>query len=414
MRSIWSRLRHPTFWLGLGLLFMAAGCSGGPSGGDGGDSDDGDDGGMDGMDAGDGGDQNTGGLAVLSVSPERGPVFGGTRVSVAGRGFEAGARVAFGATDASTLTFLSASLLEADTPAASGPGRVAVIVRNPGGASASLAAGFEYQEALWPVIGWCNLQHPPATSSVATVASEPIYGRVYVAGCSEGAAHCQAVQAQLGWGPAGQDAQAAPESFAWQAASYNSGHSADDNDEYSGSIVPAADGDFVYAYRFSSDDGQLWTYCDLDGSDNGFQAGQQGVLRVAEKQIGWCNLQSPASLNVAPDSDSEPVYGRVYVAGCSEGAAHCGGMLAEVGHGPAGADPSVEPHTYQWFPASHNPGHVGDDNDEYQGRLHPMGTGTFRYAFRFSGDGGQNWLTCDLTGSSDGFSTDDLGVMDVQ
>lgn len=262
-------------------------------------------------------------------------------------------------------------------------------------------------------IGWCNLQHPASTETVATVATEPIYGRVWVEGCTDGAARCATVTAQVGWGDGSVDPSADPSAYSWTDAAYNPEHTDDDNDEFVAPVTPDADGTYSYTYRLSGDLGVTWTYCDLDGNDTtagGFSTGQMGTVTVSDHAIGWCNLQSPDTITTTAGTSSDPVYGRVYVASCTDGAEYCGGVLAQVGYGAPGEDPS----TFDWISAEYNPGHTVDDNDEYSSTLSPATAGTYEYAYRFSGDGGETWTYCDTTGSSDGYASSDAGVLTAE
>jgi len=403
------------FWiLGLVAATIAWGCDGGggvADAGDGADAQDGLDG--DGRD----GDDGQVALAVLAVSPAFGPVEGGSLVTVTGRGFQAGAGVAFGASPGTDVQLLSSTQLRVVTPPAPGaPGRVAVRVQNPGGESASLADGFEYQEAVQPRVGWCALHHPAATQAAPGVPGQPIYGRVWVEGCTAGSAHCALAQGELGYGAVGADPSLAPESFQWVAASYNPGHTADDNDEHVASLSVPLVGSYAYAYRFSVDGGASFTYCDLDGSENGFQPAQMGALSVAVQTVtlGWCALTWPPATSVAPGLATEPIFGAVYAAGCTEGEAHCAGLRAELGWGDPAENPSQNPAAFTWLAAAYNAAHTGDDNDEYQASLTPAAEGLFAYAYRFSADNGATWLYCDRSGSADGFQRADMGALTVQ
>ena len=82
---------------------------------------------------------------LLSVSPSAGPATGGTVVQIAGVNLQPEAQVLFGGEPATMVTFDSAQLLLAETPAHA-KGTVSVVVINPDGAADILAASFTYYE----------------------------------------------------------------------------------------------------------------------------------------------------------------------------------------------------------------------------------------------------------------------------
>jgi hypothetical protein len=57
------------------------------------------------------------GLSLTSVSPNSGPMGGGTQVTLRGTGFEPDTRVIFGSSDAATVEFVDSTTLVATTPA---------------------------------------------------------------------------------------------------------------------------------------------------------------------------------------------------------------------------------------------------------------------------------------------------------
>jgi len=96
-------------------------------------------------------------LAVTSIVPSRGSTAGATSVTILGTGFEAGVAVSFSGTPGNVVV-LSGTALRATTPAHAA-GEVAVVVTNPGGASATLAQPFTY------------VQDPPPPSTSLTLTS---------------------------------------------------------------------------------------------------------------------------------------------------------------------------------------------------------------------------------------------------
>ncbi len=129
-------------------------------------------------------------------------------------------------------------------------------------------------------IDWCNLQYPESTTTTAGEETEMIFGRVYSQDCTGPDAQCEGISAELGVGPTDADPSDDAATFDWTEATYNAGHTADNNDEYQATLTPDTEGTYSYAYRFSGDGGATWTYCDLDGTDNDFQTDQQGTLTV--------------------------------------------------------------------------------------------------------------------------------------
>jgi hypothetical protein len=86
-------------------------------------------------------------LAVTGISPTSGTTTGGTSVTITGSGFDSGASVTFGGVAATSVTFVSASELQAVTPTSTA-GTVDVTVTNPDSQSATLANAYTYADAL--------------------------------------------------------------------------------------------------------------------------------------------------------------------------------------------------------------------------------------------------------------------------
>jgi len=85
-----------------------------------------------------------GALTIASLSPNSGPITGGTTVTITGTNFVSGATVRFGTAQGNNVTFVSSTSIRADTPAASTTGAVDVVVTLPSGGTATLTNGFAY------------------------------------------------------------------------------------------------------------------------------------------------------------------------------------------------------------------------------------------------------------------------------
>ncbi|MDX9721077.1 MAG: IPT/TIG domain-containing protein [Myxococcota bacterium] len=264
-------------------------------------------------------------------------------------------------------------------------------------------------------VAWCSLHYPAATKVAPGNQSEPIFGRVWAGGCTDGEGRCNELGGQLGYGPLGANPQTDPQAFTWVDATYNEAHIDDDNDEYMASLTLNEAGEYAYAYRFTADEGENWLYCDLGaGSDDGVQTSELGLLTVAEDvvSIGWCALRFPEVINVEPDELSELIFGRVYAQGCTEMGAHCEAIEGQVGYGPHGTLPDE---TWTWKDAEFNAAHSDDDEDEYMTTWSFPTKGKYSYAYRFTADGRASWSYCDLgpEGSGDGIQAEALGELNV-
>jgi hypothetical protein len=103
---------------------------------------------------------------VSSVSPNNGPIAGGTAVTITGASFASGATVTFGGTAATNVVVVSGTQITATTPAG-GVGAVTVTV-TVNGQSGSLTSGFTYNAAV--AISFGQLASATPQSPTATVA----------------------------------------------------------------------------------------------------------------------------------------------------------------------------------------------------------------------------------------------------
>ncbi|MBC7324639.1 MAG: IPT/TIG domain-containing protein, partial [Moorella sp. (in: Bacteria)] len=111
---------------------------------------------------------------IKSIGPVKGSVLGGTRVSIQGSDFRAGARITFGGRDAGVVSIRDEQGREVDgivavsgvsivvTTPPNTPGKKDVVVENPDAGVATLAEGFEYVDVsgtgmqidgIWPEKG---------------------------------------------------------------------------------------------------------------------------------------------------------------------------------------------------------------------------------------------------------------------
>lgn len=125
---------------------------------------------------------------------------------------------------------------------------------------------------------------------------------------------------------------------------------------------------------------------------------------------GWGNFQFPASVSVAKNQTTEPLFGRTYRAGETDGVGQAPGWEAELGVGPLGTLPTGEGRCWSHVAATFNID-VGND-DEYVTTLTPETPGLYALFFRYRPPGGA-WRHGDLDGSDDGISSDDATTLVV-
>ncbi len=111
-----------------------------------------------------------GNISVTSASPAVAGVSGGTPIAIYGTGFVAGATVAFGNKLATEVQVISSTQIQARVPAAeSGPGDVAVTVRNTDGSFAVASGLFRYVRV---VLDFDNARVPVGSQPVAVIAED--------------------------------------------------------------------------------------------------------------------------------------------------------------------------------------------------------------------------------------------------
>ncbi len=172
-----------------------------------------------------------------------------------------------------------------------------------------------------------------------------------------------------------------------------------------------------------------------DGSDSGGSGGSGGSGTSSGSatdpsssgdtagtvyDVEWCRLQHPPSVTVAVD---EPftVYVRLYVPGLTDqstGNDPAPELVVEMGYGLDGSDPSTGMGApWSYIPAMPNVGWddvVEPNNDEYQADLIIDAAGIYDYAARISGNGGMDWVYCDLDDLlTGGYTPDQAGHAQV-
>ena len=159
--------------------------------------------------------------------------------------------------------------------------------------------------------------------------------------------------------------------------------------------------------------GRLYYYVvtAVDGAGN--ESGRSNEAEaLPHLVIGWANLQWPPSIvhTISALNPTENIYGQVWIDGHTVLPGATEGLIAQVGFGPNGSDPSSNPE-WTWVDAAFNVD--AGNNDEFMGQLLPEAVGTYDYAYRYSTTGGLLWVYADLDGTGNGYDPAQAGDLVV-
>jgi Ca2+-binding RTX toxin-like protein len=126
-------------------------------------------------------------------------------------------------------------------------------------------------------------------------------------------------------------------------------------------------------------------------------------------------LLSPSSIVAPPGSSTGAIYGQLYEASLTQDAGEPANVVAQLGYGPAGSDPTTSA-DWIWIDAAYSQ-NVGN-NDVYFAEFTVPGAGSWSYTYRFAIDEGIDPLQftyADLDGagtnSGSGFDPDNIGTL---
>ncbi len=136
-----------------------------------------------------------------------------------------------------------------------------------------------------------------------------------------------------------------------------------------------------------------------------------GGERQAYAGESWANLQHPPSLRVDAGSQSDPIYGQLWVPGATDASGAAPGWSAQALIGPLGTHPYTHGECWRRVPATFNVD-VGN-NDEYTAIFDVASPGLYAYMMRYAKRGELPGIVGDLDGPNDGARADRAGVMEV-
>ncbi len=236
------------------------------------------------------------------------------------------------------------------------------------------------------------------TQPVTAIASgDPMEARagVLIPGVTAQPGAAPNVLAQFGVGTDGTDASASTD-WGWTAATFSRDDATTGEDVWGATFHAAYTGNRAVAFRYSTDSGVTWTYCDRDGSANGYQPAQQHAVPVTKHgDIDYCNLQWPYT-----GTNGDTVYGQLYEAGTTPSASAASAEASfevQLGWGREAEDPGL---AWTWIPATFNVNQ--GNNDEFQATLGGLPEGAWSYTLRYRKRPSGGWCYGDLDGNGSG------------
>jgi endonuclease/exonuclease/phosphatase family metal-dependent hydrolase len=127
--------------------------------------------------------------------------------------------------------------------------------------------------------GWGNFQFPSSVTAAVGQASALLFGQVWQDGATNAGGQAAGFEANLLVGPWGTVPTLDARCWEMLPAAYHG--DVGNNDEYARTYVPASPGLRALMYRYRRPGG-AWLYADLNGSADGLQAAQAGLMMTPE------------------------------------------------------------------------------------------------------------------------------------
>ena len=251
-------------------------------------------------------------------------------------------------------------------------------------------------------VTWCQLRNNDL-GTINVGMKVPVFSHVYLKNCTGKETACNRIKAQVGYG---RKTDSDPANFTWVNADFNADSNTaapginSVNSEYRGYLSPTEPGEYLVAYRYSTDDGQHWIYCDTDSSTNTYNKDSAGKLTVERSaEVTWCQVRTSDAGTISLGQTSREIFAHVFVQNCTGKDKPCESLSAQICYGPKN---DTNTNNFNCVPASYysDSTTAGVNNSEYVGRVTPAAVGDYAIAYRFSVDNEQTWVYCDTNESS--------------
>lgn len=303
----------------------------------------------------------------------------------------------------------TASEVSVEIPAGTGIVDVAIVV----GEKKIVTGSFTYLLANkdWCRLTWCEVDGVGSTDcrlSMQEGDKVRIYAQVYRDGVTGTSGSHEGIFGQAGYISQDGAVLSDMDAYKWVNGVRNEafmGEASANNDEFMSEGIGLEKGGYRVAYRFG--DGHDWLYCDVDGSENGFDVNKAGSFTVVAKEeqkpkeVEWCRIMNgTTSITTKSNEATDGIYAQAYVSDCTHYQNHCENLKAQAGYGlEALADVSA----FTWQDAQINAaydGSGGENHDEFMATLKESAPGSYHIVYRMSMDGGTTWKYCDTADST--------------
>ena len=198
----------------------------------------------------------------------------------------------------------------------------------------------------------CGIQFPLIAQSLVVGESFELYGRIFEPGVTDQADLPTSLLAEVLIGTPGANPEDEPGEFEVFSAARNLQYVSDDFEEFEVTAMLASAGLYAYVFRFSLDDGDHWTYCDIQGprTEEEIVPAAFGALVVfdeAPELIDYCRTFD-GSLFGNATGDGPEVGMEIYQEGVTDqgGTDDTGAFEVEVGFGAINTNPAL---SFQWI-----------------------------------------------------------------
>lgn len=221
-------------------------------------------------------------LKLIEVAPVSGPMVGGTKLTLNGKGFAAPAKVTVGGKEATDVVVLSAQQITAITPAGT-TGKVDVSVEV-GGETVTLEKSFSYDAPPKPT---ALLLEPSAFVVEEGASVGAVSAIVKIPTISNASGPTDGLVVEFGYGPKGTLPNTSPakpeEAWVWAKATFQNEDALKGEETWGATLGVLPLGEYGLAVRATW--AEQTVYGDKNGSEDGVSSEQLGTILVSKPDL---------------------------------------------------------------------------------------------------------------------------------